>query len=83
MPLEDTSSTATANGHQPSTGMSTDDVLYTLFRHKWIILAFILLGAAGACMVRALRPPLYVSQAKLNVPYVKESGPAGRFQISP
>ena len=63
------------NDDAPSTGMSVDDVLYILFRHKWLILAFICLGVAGACMVRVLRPPMYVSQAQLNVPYVKESGP--------
>ena len=63
------------NDDAPSTGMSVDDVLYILFRHKWLIFAFICLGVAGACMVRVLRPPMYVSQAQLNVPYVKESGP--------
>ena len=66
-----------ADGQEPSAGMNADDVIYTLFRHKWLILAFICLGAAGACMVRVLRPPMYVSQAKLNIPYVKESGPTG------
>src|SRR5882724_3805149 len=69
--------TNTADPQSPSNGMSRDDVLYIVFRHKWLILCFICLGAAGACMVRVLRPPLYVSQAKLNIPYVKESGPAG------
>src|SRR5436190_22554287 len=62
---------------EPSTGMGMDDVLYTLFRHKWLILAFILLGAAGAFTYRAMRPPYFVSQAKINIPYIKESGPTG------
>src|SRR6266850_2050469 len=73
--------TNTATSDAASTGMNADDVLFTLFRHKWLIVAFICLGAAGACMVRVMRPPLFVSQAKLNVPYIKESaptaGPAG------
>jgi polysaccharide biosynthesis transport protein len=62
---------------EPSSGMGMDDVLYTLFRHKWLIVAFILLGAAGAFAYRAMRPPYFVSQAKINIPYIKESGPTG------
>lgn len=62
---------------EASSGMGVDDVLYILFRHKWLILAFIFLGAAGALAYRAMRPPFYVSQAKINIPYIKESGPTG------
>src|SRR2546423_4962158 len=65
----------TAPTNETGTSMGVDDVLYIVFRHKWLILAAIFLGAAGACMVRVMRPPLYVSQAKINVPYIKESGP--------
>src|SRR5437899_4428185 len=73
MPAGET--TNTTPSQESASGMSVDDVLYILFRHKWLILAAICLGAAGACMVRVMRPPFYVSQAKINVPYVKESGP--------
>jgi uncharacterized protein involved in exopolysaccharide biosynthesis/Mrp family chromosome partitioning ATPase len=58
----------------PSTpGMGVDDVLFTLFRHKWIVVGFGLLGIVGALMARIVKPPLYVSTAKLMVHYVVES----------
>ncbi len=53
--------------------MGLDDVLFTVFRHKWIILGFVLLGIAGAVVVRIVKPPLYVSKAKLMVHYVVDS----------
>ena len=53
--------------------MSLDDVLFTLFRHKRLVLAFCCLGVAGAAVARMLCPPLYVSEAKLMVHYVLES----------
>jgi succinoglycan biosynthesis transport protein ExoP len=59
-----------------ASGMGVDDILFTLFRHKWLILGFICLGVAGAMVVRVLRPPVYVSQAKLLLPYIIEA-PAG------
>jgi succinoglycan biosynthesis transport protein ExoP len=55
------------NGHQTSAGLSLEDVYFTLFRHKWLILGFCCLGVAGAVAVRVLRPPLYMSVAKLMV----------------
>jgi uncharacterized protein involved in exopolysaccharide biosynthesis/Mrp family chromosome partitioning ATPase len=55
--------------------MSLDDVLYTLFRHKWLILGFFCLGIAAAMAVCLVRPPVYVSKAKLMVQYVMESRP--------
>jgi polysaccharide biosynthesis transport protein len=60
-------------GHPAPPGMGVDDVLFTLFRHKWIILGFTLLGIVGAVVVRIVKPPLYVSKAKLMVHYVVES----------
>src|SRR5208337_4685026 len=62
-----------ATGAHVSSGFSADDAIYTLFRHKWLILAFVCLGLAGAVAVRFMRPPLYVSQAKLMVHYVVDS----------
>jgi uncharacterized protein involved in exopolysaccharide biosynthesis/Mrp family chromosome partitioning ATPase len=50
-----------------------DDALYTLFRHKWLVLAFVCLGVAGAVAVRFVRPPLYVSEAELMVHYIVDS----------
>jgi uncharacterized protein involved in exopolysaccharide biosynthesis/Mrp family chromosome partitioning ATPase len=59
-----------ANGHHPPGGFTADDAIFTLFRHKWLILAFVCLGLAGAVVVRFVKPPLYVSKAKLMVNYV-------------
>ena len=56
-----------------SSGFSADDAIYSLFRHKWLILAFVCLGVAGAVAVRFLRPPPYVSKAELMVHYVMDS----------
>jgi uncharacterized protein involved in exopolysaccharide biosynthesis/Mrp family chromosome partitioning ATPase len=53
--------------------MSLDDVFFTLFRHKRLIIGFVLLGLAGAATVRLVRPPLYVSKAKLMVHYVPQN----------
>jgi len=47
-----------------------DDAVFTVFRHKWLILAFVCLGLVGAVAVCFLRPPPYVSKAKLMVHYV-------------
>ena len=62
-----------ANGQHAPAGFSADDAIFTLFRHKWLILTFVCLGVAGAVAVRSLRPPPYVSKAKLMVHYVVDS----------
>jgi uncharacterized protein involved in exopolysaccharide biosynthesis/Mrp family chromosome partitioning ATPase len=62
-----------ANGHQPAPGFTADDAIYTLFRHKWLILAFVVLGVVGAVAVRIVRPPLYISTAKVMVHYVSNN----------
>ena len=54
-------------------GLRLDDILFTLFRHKGLILAFVCLGIMGAATVRMLRPPLHVSEAKLMLHYVTDS----------
>jgi polysaccharide biosynthesis transport protein len=60
-----------AEGH--SVGLSLNDIYFVLFRRKWIILFFALLGtvAAGALYVR--HKPVYRSDSKLLVRYVVES----------
>jgi uncharacterized protein involved in exopolysaccharide biosynthesis/Mrp family chromosome partitioning ATPase len=63
---------AAATAHA-SSGFSADDAIYTVFRHKWLILGFVCLGVVGAVAVRFVRPPLYVSKAKLMVHYVVDS----------
>jgi uncharacterized protein involved in exopolysaccharide biosynthesis/Mrp family chromosome partitioning ATPase len=73
----------TVNGHAPASGMGLDDVLYTVFRHKWLILGFICLGIASAAAVRLLKPPLYVSKAKLMVHYIADQSTADAAAANP
>ena len=45
---------------QPAAGgLGMDDVFFTLFRHKLLILAFVCLGVIAAVVVRIVKPPLY------------------------
>src|SRR5688572_9257676 len=60
-----------AEGH--SVGLSLDDIYFVLFRRKWIILFFALLGTAAAVAVYVLHKPIYRSESKLLVRYVVES----------
>ncbi len=48
-------------------------MLYTLFRHKRLIIGFMCLGVAGAAAVRVAQPPKYVSTAKVMVQYVLDT----------
>src|SRR5438477_3808688 len=48
------------------------DILFALFRRKWIIVLCTLLGMAAAAAFFVLFPPAYQSQAKLLVRYVLE-----------
>lgn len=50
--------------------MSLGDIYFTLFRHKWKILIFSILGILAALGLLILRPPLYESKAKLDILYV-------------
>jgi uncharacterized protein involved in exopolysaccharide biosynthesis len=54
---------------QPS-GMSLNDVLFMLFRHKWKILVCATFGILAAAGIYFLVPPQYESQAKLLVRYL-------------
>lgn len=55
---------------QQGGGISLEDIYFTVFRHKWMILAFVCLGAIAAALVPILRPAPYVSWGTLMVPYV-------------
>lgn len=57
----------------PVAGIGLDDVLYTLFRHKWLILCSVAIGLIAAGLVRLLKPPLYKSEAKISVNFVLQS----------
>ena len=60
----------------PNSGAMVDDVLYTVFRHKWLIVSFVALGFVAAGVVRVVKPPLYQSEAKVAVKYVMQTGAA-------
>jgi polysaccharide biosynthesis transport protein len=66
---------------QPAQGFSVtpEDILNTLFKHKWKLIFFILLGFAGAYTVFTIKKPLYQSHAKLLIRYVtdKRTLPSG------
>jgi uncharacterized protein involved in exopolysaccharide biosynthesis/Mrp family chromosome partitioning ATPase len=64
------------NGQPASPALSLDDIYFTLFRHKWLILGFICLGIIAAAALQVLRPPPYISKAKLMVLYVKDIRPS-------
>ena len=51
-------------------GIPLSDLLFALFKRKWTITLFALLGITGAAVFYFLYPPLYESQAKLLVRYV-------------
>ena len=56
-------------------GLNAEDILFTLFRHKWLILGFFCLGVFGAVGLRTIRPPYYVSEAKLLVSFIVDKLP--------
>jgi Mrp family chromosome partitioning ATPase/uncharacterized protein involved in exopolysaccharide biosynthesis len=64
----------------PASGLNSADVLYILFRRKWVILGFSLLGFAGAGLAFKLMPLKYQSAAELLITYVPAPtiyGPTG------
>ncbi len=58
----------------PKSGFSVQDILFVLFKHKWLILIFSLTGFGAAVAVFLHQKPLYQSQSKLLVRYVLERG---------
>ncbi len=60
------------DAEQQSGGMGLEDIYFTVFRHKWMILAFVCMGAIAAVLVPIVHPAPYVSWGTLMVPYVIE-----------
>ena len=58
------------NEQSPAAGLAFGDILFTLFRHKFLILGGILLGLVSAGIVRVIKPPNFESTAKIYIPYV-------------
>jgi polysaccharide biosynthesis transport protein len=56
-----------------SPGLGITDIYYILFRWKWMILFFCVLGVAIAFTAFILKPPRYRSHAQLYIRYVVES----------
>ncbi|HTV40894.1 MAG TPA: Wzz/FepE/Etk N-terminal domain-containing protein [Candidatus Sulfotelmatobacter sp.] len=57
----------------PAAGISLGDIYYTIFRHKWKIVAMSLMGFVAAAAIYHVKAPLYQSQAELLIKYVPES----------
>ncbi|HUA38747.1 MAG TPA: Wzz/FepE/Etk N-terminal domain-containing protein [Candidatus Sulfopaludibacter sp.] len=54
-------------------GLTPGDVYFVLFRRKWMILLFSVLGMAGATLLLfVFRPPQYQSDAEISIRYVVE-----------
>lgn len=58
---------------QSGAALTIGDVLYILFRHKWKIITFSLLGVIAAGAVWYLHKPMFESRAKILVRYVMEN----------
>ena len=56
----------------PGAALSVNDVMYTLFRHKWKIVLFAFLGIGAAAVVWLKKQPVFESEAKILVRYVSE-----------
>lgn len=61
-------------------GFGVQDILYILFKHKWMILLLAALGFAGAAAVFMKREPIFQSQAKLLVRYVLQRDTVDSYQ---
>ncbi len=53
-----------------SASIGVQDILYVVFKHKWKVLFFALLGMGAAAFVYLTHAPIYESDAKLLVRYV-------------
>ena len=58
---------------QPGSGISLDDILYALFRRKWMIMGFAVAGLLAAAGLFLTKKPIYQSDAKLLLRYVQEN----------
>jgi len=53
-------------------GLQIGDIYYTLFRHKWKLLIFGLLGLGAAAYIVYTAPKMYRSEARLFIRYIQE-----------
>ena len=57
----------------PGAGIRLDDVIYALFRRKWLITGFAVAGLLAAGGLFLIQKPTYQSAAKLLLRYVQEN----------
>ena len=57
----------------PAPGIKLEDIYYSVFRYKWLILILSLAGIGAAATIIFLASPLYQSQAKLLIRFVIEN----------
>ncbi|MFO1497467.1 MAG: Wzz/FepE/Etk N-terminal domain-containing protein [Verrucomicrobiota bacterium] len=57
--------------------LTVDDVLFALFRHKWLICVFTMLGLAAAAALYRFTPRSYHSEARLMVKSIPQSESLG------
>lgn len=55
---------------EQQSGLNINDILFSLFRRKWMIVLCATLGISAAAAVYFLLPPIYESESKLLVKYV-------------
>jgi succinoglycan biosynthesis transport protein ExoP len=67
----------------PQEAFGVQDILYILFKHKWKIVFFSLLGFIASAFVFINREVLYQSQANILVSYVLNPGTVGNYQAQP
>jgi polysaccharide biosynthesis transport protein len=53
-------------------GLTPEDIISILFKHKWKLLFFILVGLSGAGVVHTFKKPSYQSTARLLIRYVMD-----------
>jgi uncharacterized protein involved in exopolysaccharide biosynthesis/Mrp family chromosome partitioning ATPase len=58
---------------EPQGSLNIGDIYYVLFKRKWLILSFCVLGIAAAGALLIIKPAQFVSEAKLYVQYVMDA----------
>jgi len=61
-------------------GFGVQDVLFVLFKHKWMILLLSLAGFGAAAALFMAQKPIYQSKSKVMVQYVIERGTVDPYQ---
>lgn len=62
---------------EPPSSLTVDEVLRALFRRKWLIIFFTLVGLGTAAAIYKLTPRLYSSQARILVKYLPQKETIG------